>query len=95
LNFCYRPLYFEEVNLERYGYDWGILQPAVSTLRFYGNAAVLPYRLTTQRSSFCTYHHHDDRPGGPAPRECRRPQLRLDAATVQAAAVVGLIFLIP
>jgi hypothetical protein len=95
LNFCYRPLYFEEVNLERYGYDWGLLQPGISALRFYGNAAVLPYRLTTQRSSFCTYHQHAYRPGGPAPRECRRPELRVDAATVQAAAVVGLIFLIP
>ena len=27
LNFCYQPLYFEEVNAERYGHTFGILQP--------------------------------------------------------------------
>ena len=69
LNFCYRPLYFEEMNLERYGYSWGILQPVISAGRFYGNAAVLPFRLAHQRPGYRTYHEHCYRPGAPAPRE--------------------------
>ena len=32
--FCHQPLYFEEVNLERYGTTRGRLQPAVSAARF-------------------------------------------------------------
>ena len=69
LNFCYRPLYFEEANFERYGRTAGILQPLVSAGRFYGGVAVLPYRLAAQRPGFCTYYEHCYRPGAPAPRE--------------------------
>jgi len=75
LNFCYRPLLFEEVNLERYGHCWGLLQPAVSTAKFYGNVALLPYRLIAQHPCQCTYHDHHFRPGGPAPREIQVPKL--------------------
>lgn len=74
LNFCYRPLYFEDVNLERYGYSWGIWQPAVSTVKFYANAVLLPYRMITQPPCKCTYHAHLSRPGGPAPRERQVPK---------------------
>ncbi len=42
---CHKPLYFEEVQLERYGHEIGpILQPLVSTAHFFGNIAVLPYK---------------------------------------------------
>jgi hypothetical protein len=75
LNFCYRPLFFEEVNLERYGHSWGLLQPAVSAAKFYGNVALLPYRLATQQPCECTYHDHHFRPGSWAPREIQMPQL--------------------
>lgn len=69
LNFCYRPLYFEEVNLERYGHSWGVLQPVVSGVRFFGNFLLLPAHMAVQRPGFCTYHVHPYLPGGPAPRE--------------------------
>lgn len=74
LNFCYRPLFFEEVNLERYGYSWGVLQPAVSAAKFYGNVALVPYRLVAQHPCECAYHDHLYRPGAPAPREIQVPQ---------------------
>jgi len=73
LNFCYRPLLFEEVNVERYGYTRGMLQPAISVARFYGNAVALPYSLLTQRPNRSVYHDHLSRPGAPAPRERRLP----------------------
>ena len=66
LNFCYRPLYFEEPNLERYGRTAGLLQPLISAGNFFGNVAVLPYRLVAQRPGYCTYHEHLFRPGAPA-----------------------------
>jgi len=73
LNFCYRPLYFEEVNAERYGYSFGLLQPAVSIAEFYGHVVLLPYRLVARRPGFATYHDHQFRPGGTAPREVAYP----------------------
>jgi hypothetical protein len=69
LNFCYRPLYFEEVNLERYGHRLPVIQPALSAATFYGSVVALPYRLVAQPPFRCTYHDHPFRPGGPAPRE--------------------------
>ena len=74
LNFCYRPLFFEEVNLERYGHSWGVLQPAVSVAKFYGNAALVPYRVVAQHPCECTYHDHLYRPGARAPREIQVPK---------------------
>lgn len=74
LNFCYRPLYFEEVNAERYGYSFGLLQPAVSIAEFYGHVVLLPYRLVARRPGFATYHDHQFRPGGTAPREVAVPE---------------------
>ena len=43
-NICYRPLYFEEPNLERYGYHFERIQPAVSGLHFLSNVLALPYK---------------------------------------------------
>jgi len=78
LNFCYRPLYFEESNLERYGWSAGVMQPLVSAAHFYGNVALLPCRLAKGHARICTYHDHQSRPGAPAPRE--RSWLRLRCA---------------
>jgi hypothetical protein len=65
LNFAYRPLYFEQVGVERYGCSLGyLLQPCVSTLHFYGSAALLPYRMLIHPPLRPVYHDHHDLPGG-------------------------------
>lgn len=43
--FYHRPLYFEEVNLERYGHKHRHLQPVYSAAHFFGNALALPYKM--------------------------------------------------
>lgn len=68
LNFAYRPLYFEQAGVERYGCSFGyLLQPGVSTLHFYTSAALLPYRMVTQPPLRPVYHDHPDLPGGSLP----------------------------
>ncbi len=39
---CYKRLWFEQKNSERYGWDWGVLQPGISTGLFYTDLALLP-----------------------------------------------------
>ncbi len=74
LNFAYRPLYFEQVGVERYGCSFGyLIQPCVSTLHFYGSAALLPYRMLIHPPLRPVYHDHHDLPGGQLPN--MRPQL--------------------
>ncbi len=44
--FYHQPLYFEDVGLERYGYSrCAVLQPVASSAHFFGNVALLPFKM--------------------------------------------------
>ncbi len=93
---CRESLYFEEVNLERYGYSrFPIAQPAVSAGRFFATAATLPYQMAAQPSREINYTLGYYRPGSCAPYQIHRPPLKPTAATVEAGVIAGLIFAIP
>ncbi len=94
-NFCHRPLYFEEVNVERYGDSAGAFQPAISAARFFGTIPLLPYKMALQRPADCTVDDSPYPPGSAAPRHREVPPLRIGPALVEAATMIGLIALIP
>jgi hypothetical protein len=89
-NVYYRPLLFEEENLERYGQHAGYyLQPYVSGLHFFGGVVALPYRLASEGTLDCEYGMGYYRPGNcnPAYRKrinCSGRGLILQTATVGA-----------
>lgn len=92
----HRPLYFEEINAERYGYTCGYcIQPLVSAGHFFATIPTLPYQMIAQPPCECTYTLGHYRPGSCVPNRCTRWPLRIDAGVFQAAIVVGLIALIP
>lgn len=92
------PLYFEEVNLERYGYahrrNW-IFQPVISGGRFVATVAALPYMVALHPPHECVYTLGYYRPGSCVPFQARLMELNAVAAGAQAATVTGLIFAIP
>ncbi len=93
--FCHQPLYFEEVNLERYGYRvGGCLQPLVSAAHFFGTIPLLPYKMVVHPPSECVYTLGYYRPGSPAYLQHERFQLRADAGAAETAAVIGTILLL-
>lgn len=92
---CHRPLYFEEVNLERYGYSCGVAQPVVSAAHFFGTIPALPYLMAAEPCSRCVYTLGHYRPGSCAPLQIVRPPLSLRGAAAEAGVVTGLIFAIP
>ena len=93
---CHRPLYFEEVNLERYGYTHShCLQPAISTAHFFATVPALPYKMVANCPWDCGYTLGHYRPGGCAPWQIHWLPLRLDAGIVQGGVVTGLVFLLP
>jgi len=95
-NLCHKPLYFEEVNLERYGHDAGpFAQPVVSTAHFFVNIAVLPYKMGVHGPSECQYTLGYYRPGNCAPWIVPPVPLSLRGALYQAGAVAGAIVLYP
>jgi hypothetical protein len=92
---CHRPLYFEDINLERLGYSHGLLQPVLSAAHFFGQVPLLPYKMTVDRPHRCIYTLGHYRPGSPAPYQFQWLPLRADAALVEAGVVTGVIFLLP
>jgi len=93
---CHKPLYFEEIQLERYGNTRDcLLQPAISGARFVANVAVLPYRMGMSPPLECKYTLGYYRPGNCAPHLRYRIPFSPRGALLQGAAVTGLILLIP
>lgn len=92
---CHKPLYFEEVQLERYGHTAGLFQPAISGAHFFVNIAVLPYRMGINPPNECQYTLGYYRPGSCAPWLVPPIPLSIRGAATQAAAI-GIVYpLIP
>ncbi|WP_246151857.1 hypothetical protein [Rubripirellula reticaptiva] len=95
-NLCHTPLYFEDVNLERYGHTRGpVLEPIVQTAHFFGSIAVLPYKMGVHAPNECTYSLGYYRPGNCAPWITPPVPLSLRGALYQTAAVTGAFWLVP
>ena len=93
---CNKPLYFEQVQLERYGHDWGpVLQPFVSGAHFFGTIPILPYKMGLQPPNECDYSLGYYRPGSCAPYMIEPLGFTWRAAAFQAGAVTGAAFAIP
>jgi len=91
----YNRLYFEEKNAERYGWDLGFIQPVISVLYFYKDAAFLPYHFMTRpcqryetSAGYCL-------PGDPVPYILYAPEISVPGTLLEGAAVIGLLAAIP
>jgi hypothetical protein len=93
----HQPLYFEEVNLERYGYYdvRPCLQPLASAAHFFGTVPLLPYKTRIDPPCQCVHTLGHYRPGSRVPHRPELVPLRADAIVAEAAAVAGVILLIP
>jgi hypothetical protein len=92
----WHPLYLDDVPLERYGQSASpLLQPAISGAQFFLMLPILPYKMTVDppRSGKTNLGYY--RPGSPTPCVGRRLPLQADAALVEAATWVALVFVLP
>ncbi len=94
--FCSRPLWYEDANVERCGETCGCVQPVVSGTYFFANSLLLPYRFaaepqcqTVPQKQFC--------PPGCRYSCCQNylPPWSPAGAVAEGAAITGLIFLVP
>jgi len=93
---CHKPLYFEEVALERYGHSTGpISQPIVSGAHFFATLPLLPYKMGLNPPWECKYALGYYRPGSCAPYIVPPIPISGRAIAAEAAAVSGAIFLFP
>ncbi len=91
----HRPLYFEEINLERHGHKIPLVQPAISAAHFFGRVPLLPYMMVSEKHRDTQYALGHYRPGDYAPYSLYVPRLRLDASAAESAIVAAVIFAFP
>jgi|GEM_PF-6065247 len=92
----HKPIYFEDIPLERYGQSKGpLIQPLVSHARFFAVMPTLPYQMSLDPPlrPICTLGY--DRPGNCVPYVRHRLPWNTRAAVAQVGTVAGLILLIP
>ncbi len=93
---CHKPLYFRELQAERYGHTIGpISQPFLSAAHFFCNAAVLPYKMGMRPPQECVYALGHNWPGDPAPRYLPAVPISLRGGIMQAGAVLGAVYVLP
>jgi hypothetical protein len=63
----YHPLYFQQINAERYGWELGVFQPVVSTAQFYADVLLLPYKTAANPPWTCDANVGYNLPGNPEP----------------------------
>lgn len=95
---CYKPLYFEEPQVERYGHSFGvgpILQPFISGAHFFATVPLLPYKMGVDPPLECQYPLGYYRPGNCAPWVVPPFPLSWRGAAVQGAVVTGMFYGLP
>ena len=93
---CHKPLYFENVPLERYGHSAGpFMQPVESTVHFFTSLFFIPYSTALNPPNECQYALGYYRPGNCAPWLRTPFPISLDGAKRQAEAIVGLSAILP
>jgi len=64
---CHGRLYFQQINLERYGWDLGVFAPLISGTKFLYDFVTLPYHLATEPCRRFEYNTGWCLPGDPVP----------------------------
>ena len=93
---CHKPLYFEEVQAERYGHTLGYFnQPFLSTAHFFCTTAVLPYKMGMRPPQECVYPLGRYRAGGYAPQYIPAVPISIRGGLLQAGGVLAAVFILP
>lgn len=88
---CHKPLYFENVQLERYGHTYGpIRQPIHSVAHFFVSLVTVPYQSGIHPVSECQYALGFYRPGDCAPWLKDPVPFSLNGAVRQALVTTGV-----
>ena len=93
-NLCHKPLFFENIQLERYGHSRGpIAQPIHSTLHFFTSLVAVPYNSAISPPNECEYALGFYRPGDCAPWLKDPIPISLAAIRREALFVTGAAFI--
>ncbi|MEZ6097193.1 MAG: hypothetical protein R3C03_23720 [Pirellulaceae bacterium] len=90
-NLCHKPLYFENVQLERYGHSAGpVMGPVRAAAHFFGSVAFFPYHTAINPPNECQYALGYYRPGNCAPWLVDPFPISREGALRQTSVISGL-----
>lgn len=93
---CHHPLYFEDVQLERYGHSHGpYLQPIISGAHFFLSVPTLPYQIAAYPPQECVYTLGYYRPGNCAPYVFDPLPLSIRGGLAEGGIWTAAVFLVP
>jgi hypothetical protein len=93
--FCYRPLYFEDIPLERYGRTWGVFQLPVSTAKGFFSTVMMPYKMVVRPPRSCVCSNGFSRCGDQPLPGYGRLVFRIDASLVEVGLIAGILIALP
>jgi hypothetical protein len=92
---CYRKLFFEDKNAERYGWELGMMQPFVSAGLFFADVALLPMHCATDpcnknecSAGYCL-------PGDPVPFRLYPLEITATGLLGELAVIMALVVIFP
>jgi hypothetical protein len=91
---CYRRLFYEDRNTERYGWSMGPLQPFLSTATFLGGVQYAPYKFFSFPGLRYDCNAGLPLPGDPVPMMLYPPEASVTGAIAQATVAVAGYFII-
>jgi hypothetical protein len=89
----YDRLYFEEKNTERYGWDFGVMQPIVSVATFYADFLTFPYHFGTRPCQRYETNAGYCLPGDPVPYLIYPIEFSVTGGLLEAGVAVGLPYI--
>jgi hypothetical protein len=90
---CFKPLYFQDVQLERYGHSWNpVVQPFASAAHFFISVPLLPYKMGLNPPHECVYTLGYYRPGSCAPYMIEPIPLSMRAMAYEALGATAFAF---
>jgi hypothetical protein len=91
----HRRLYFEDKNSERYGWDLGMVQPALSAGYFFKDVLFWPHKLASNLQTRYDTSAGKCPPGSPVAYYLYPPELSFGGGMIGTGVVLGTIFLMP
>ncbi len=93
---CHKPLYFENIQLERYGHSHGpVVEPLYTTAHFFASLILWPYQTGIHPPNECVYALGYYRPGDCAPWLKDPFPLSLQGTARQTLFIAGAAAIIP
>jgi hypothetical protein len=92
---AYRPLYFQQINAERYGWDFGVLHPVLSATVFLKDFILWPYHFATAPCRRYEFNSGYCLPGDPVPAMLYPPELSVTGFFAEVGTILALVAIFP